>query len=355
MVPPSSSTSSNTTTTTTTTTNGAEADSEPPRIGDEYTVDDAYNGGSAAEPVASAAAALTLPDPALTHPSITGYTSGLSGRVLTRPSLVTPVMAGVPWTAQPIIMPLTNPAHVSPATVGYIQQQPDDTSSLISSTSTEPAMGTETGTDPARIAPAFAGSPPLVAAAAAKAADQKLKGISDVTLAATAILPGSGSLERSLLSLAESSEASRYLSAEVWPVLGPALERLLASLPLYRNTGLTTAAAPAAPADPAAAAAADKRRDLDAIYWLATYLKRNNPRVPPSLSPEVAAVRIQAGFRGMQARNKALALARERDARRAAKELEMIRNSAATRIQAAFRGHTTRMHLALGHRDAFLG
>ena len=69
---------------------------------------------------------------------------------------------------------------------------------------------------------------------------------------------------------------------------------------------------------------------------------------PNPLTTEAAAMRIQAGFRGMRARLDVAARRAAVDAARVAAEDAATRDKAATCIQALFRGHSLRVALALG-------
>jgi len=76
------------------------------------------------------------------------------------------------------------------------------------------------------------------------------------------------------------AKEARYLQSQLWPVLGPALQRLLASLRLY-----IPAATRSTYADPTVPLVwrPQDAVDFNPIKWLATYLKRY-VHPPPSLS-----------------------------------------------------------------------
>lgn len=63
---------------------------------------------------------------------------------------------------------------------------------------------------------------------------------------------------------------------------------------------------------------------LNPMQWLATYLKRNNPRRPSAISREDAALTLQSGYRGWVARKESHRRRAERDEKQAAANLVRV-------------------------------
>eukprot|EP00043_Microstomoeca_roanoka_P028945 m.20197 g.20197 ORF g.20197 m.20197 type:complete len:225 (+) comp8829_c0_seq1:228-902(+) len=145
--------------------------------------------------------------------------------------------------------------------------------------------------------------------------------------------------------LLASSEEGKYLKEKLWPTLELALDKLTLAIKYhiprdvrqqYQDPGMARIRHP------------EHAINFRPIEWLATFLKRHNPYNPPALTPDAAAARIQAAFRGSQVRKRYKI---QREEARHQKEQELLaqrREAAAIKIQAVYRGHSVRLDLAMG-------
>lgn len=145
------------------------------------------------------------------------------------------------------------------------------------------------------------------------------------------------------------STEAKYLEEKVWPTLEPAMERLLNALKYHmdpkdidifeggwNDDSIHRVSRP------------ELAQNFDPIAWLAQYLEWHNPNVPSRFTEDSAAIMIQCAVRKFKAKQELVRLKAEFAARKAAVDLERLRNKSATIIQACYRGHCVRLTLRLG-------
>eukprot|EP00052_Salpingoeca_macrocollata_P023634 m.208666 g.208666 ORF g.208666 m.208666 type:complete len:390 (-) comp22080_c2_seq1:46-1215(-) len=240
----------------------------------------------------------TLDNPACVHPATLGFLRSQAGVVCTDSSKISPVFAGVPWrsSTRTDSFPST-PSTTHPVFVGH---------------SADSSAGGGGQCDAALISPAAVG--------------YGVQRVPNPLTSPSHPLP--------------ECDDNTYLAEHVWPTLQPALEKLLYALKYHvpkekrqthvRNLNM------------------DEVQGFDAVAWLATFLKRNNPQGTAKYTAEEAASVLQCSYRGYKGRLLSKQLRQHRDQAQQAEDLARQQNAAARKIQAVYRGHSVRVHLAMG-------
>eukprot|EP00045_Choanoeca_perplexa_P000274 m.13624 g.13624 ORF g.13624 m.13624 type:complete len:217 (-) comp10191_c0_seq2:128-778(-) len=157
--------------------------------------------------------------------------------------------------------------------------------------------------------------------------------------------------KRSHKPLSVCSEEGKYLDQAVWPVVQPALVKLLEAIKWnipkevrqqYQDPSMKRTLHP-------------EHAQFDPINWLATFLKEHNPNKPPRLSPDEAATVLQTHLRALRARQDVQSR-REAKQQASAEAIESRRqNAAAVKVQAMYRGHSVRLALSMGRLTELRG
>ncbi|EDQ86266.1 uncharacterized protein MONBRDRAFT_11052 [Monosiga brevicollis MX1] len=159
------------------------------------------------------------------------------------------------------------------------------------------------------------------------------------------------------------SDEGLYLEEHVWPTLNLALEKLLSAIPYNIPKVCTRSDSRPHPSlsNPPLQEIRQQYQDpsmrrikhpehaqFAPIEWLARFLKEHNPNKPPQLSTEQAAIVLQSYVRRKLARDHVARLRSHAAQQRAEREQAELRDAAARRIQAAYRGHSVRLALKAG-------
>eukprot|EP00056_Hartaetosiga_gracilis_P003639 m.65592 g.65592 ORF g.65592 m.65592 type:complete len:235 (-) comp11530_c0_seq1:926-1630(-) len=172
--------------------------------------------------------------------------------------------------------------------------------------------------------------------------DTLIEGVPDVPTQLPRPKPASS---RPFSTLKANSEEGKYYEENILPTLDLALNKLILAIKYnipkdirsqYQDPSMVRTNHP------------EHAIGFDPINWLATFLKRYNPNVPPKLSSEEAARIIQSGFRGARARSAYRKMTKAKRDKEEAEEIANRREKAALKIQSVFRGHSVRLAMETG-------
>lgn len=157
--------------------------------------------------------------------------------------------------------------------------------------------------------------------------------------------------EKQFMPVQSTTLQSKFLEESVWPTLLPALEKLQIAIKYaiprnvrdkYDDPSMKRIQHP------------EDAVGFNPVLWLANYLKRYNPNVPPKFTKDQAVIYLQTRIRAYIARKKVRQLKAQAAAIRAQQDHELARYRAAVTIQAFTRGRAVRQAIKLGRLDLIM-